>query len=268
MSAKIFGQNIKKLRDRDKILKQDSLPKSKKEESPNLKLSLKLRSSNTIRGLTKLFLVIIAIWNSPALGDEVRAKVATDDCLNWFTRSKLKPGKGCLGKCVTIPTDMSSFDCPNSCTNFCDSSLGTSALFNISDLYPGLTPAEKALAAEMPSKTLKAYQLSWKAEQICLGMFPASLTNDASDGCRHYMWSALMTKDFGDEIASKFLNAHEQDPEQPSEEKAMDIENNKLGLSAASLIIKSKKFSEDELSKKFQQDLKSGKIRVLKQGDK
>jgi hypothetical protein len=123
------------------------------------------------------------------------------------------------------------------------------SFFKISDLYPGLTPAEKALAAEKPIDSLKAYRLSWKAEEICLKEFPRSASNDESDACRHFVWATLLSRVLGAEAAQSILDAHEQEPTQPPEEKAMDLANNQRGVTFATT--EAKTFSDEEILGQF-----------------
>lgn len=82
---------------------------------------------------------------------------------------------------------MGTFDCRNSCDKFCKSSKTEALLFQLTDIKYGLTEAERALCAQQPTRMLKAYQLSWNAELLCLQEFPNSVTNDASDACRHFV---------------------------------------------------------------------------------
>lgn len=155
------------------------------------------------------------------------------NCGQWFQDGKLKKGKDCLIKCASLPVDMGTFDCPNSCDDFCGSAAKERFLFQLSDLYPGLTAAEKALVSQHPRQMLKAYQLAQKAEELCLKEFPRSDTNDESDACRHFVWAVFLSKELGTELSQKILDAHEQEPTQPEEEKAMDLANNQRGVSFA-----------------------------------
>ena len=192
-----------------------------------------------------------------------------DECKTWFKSQKLKPGEGCLLQCVSANTDMGTFHCSNSCGKLCKSTKKTKFIFKLSNIYPALTKAERALVSKYPKKTLKAYQLSLKAEKLCLTVFAKSKKNDASDACRHFVWSALLYKQFGLKFSSQVLSAHEQNPKQPAKEKAMDTANNRLGLITAEKILKNKKKLTDKLIlKAFQDSLKMGKVVVLKKSKK
>ncbi len=109
-----------------------------------------------------------------------------------------------------------------------------------------------------------AYQLTWKAESLCEDLYPTSATNDESDACRHFVWAALLANEFKREFAEKVLYAHEQEPTQPEEEKAMDLANNQRGVSTGESLISKKTFSEQKIIEEFAQQLKENKLIVLK----
>ncbi len=132
-------------------------------------------------------------------------------------------------------------------------------------MYPGLTKAERALASKYPKKMLTGYRLTWKAEKLCLSLFKASGTNDASDACRHFVWAGLLYKNLGPLFSAKVVYAHEKDPNQTKKEKAMDEANNHLGFQVAEKLLTQNNFSESALIKSFQDKLKSGQVVVLKQ---
>ena len=189
-----------------------------------------------------------------------------DDCLDWFKNNKIKPNtKDCLIGCSIAPIGMGDFMCRNRCDEFCKVSQSQETIFKLSDLYPGLTVAERALAAEEPTKILDAYRLSWKAEELCHSLYAKSKTNDASDACRHFVWAGLLTNSFGKDYALKVLNAHEQDPLQPKEEFAMDNANNRLGILHSETLIKDKKFSDDVILESFKNSLKKSEVIKLKE---
>ncbi|MBV2168410.1 MAG: hypothetical protein KUL82_06865 [Bdellovibrio sp.] len=203
-----------------------------------------------------LMTVIIAIASSSS----------ADDCLDWFKKTDIKPNtKDCLIDCSIAPIGMGDFMCRNRCDEFCKVSQAKETIFKLSDLYPGLTSAERALAAEDPVKALDAYRLSWKAEELCHSLYAKSKTNDASDACRHFVWAGLLTNSYGKDYALKILNAHEQDPFQPKEELAMDNSNNRLGILHSETLIKDKKFSDETILESFKRSLKKSEIVKLKE---
>src|SRR5688572_20366038 len=95
-----------------------------------------------------------------------------DPCKDWFSKAKISAGKDCLIRCASTQVNMSTFSCPNQCDSLCGANQKESWIFRLSDLYPGLTEEESALAAVEPTKTLGAFKLSWKAEEICQRIFP------------------------------------------------------------------------------------------------
>lgn len=206
------------------------------------------------RSLNWVFMFGVLIWNSSK----------ADVCDKWFADSKIKPGPSCLSQCVLIFTDLGTFSCPQGCPSYCKASYKSELLFQLSDLYVSLTPAERALSAENPKMSLDAYLLSLKAEKLCLKLYSSSERNDESDACRHYTWAALMSHDLGVEFASKVLVAHEQDSRQPEDERAMDLANNRAGLLAADELKKKESFSEASLLSRFKLALKSKELSILK----
>lgn len=189
---------------------------------------------------------------------------ADDACASWFKKSKLKPGKDCLLDCVSLPVDMGTFTCHEECTFLCQSSGTEDFLFKVSDLYPGLTAEERALAAKEPVKSATAYRLALTAEKLCNRVYPSSRTNDESDACRHFVWASLLYREFGTEFSNQVLNAHEQDPKQPTAEKSMDLANNRQGLLSAEELQRAKKLNDEAILDSFQTNLSKGRLIVLK----
>jgi hypothetical protein len=208
---------------------------------------------------------IIAFMLALTLQSLVIPRPVLAGCQEWFKNGKLSAGKDCLVKCASLMVDMSTFDCPNSCDELCGSPQNQKWLFKLTDLYPGLTPAEKALSAQYPITLLDAYQQSWKAEELCLKEFPRSDTNDASDACRHFVWAVLLTRKFGKEMAKKILDAHEQEPLQPEDQKSMDLANNQQGVTFINGAPKD--LMDEQIMAEFRKLLKEGKLVVLKKGE-
>ena len=187
-----------------------------------------------------------------------------DNCQKWFEKSKVQLGKGCILDCVSSPVDMISFQCHDQCNQLCKSSGAEDWIFQLSDLYPGLTGEERALAAKEPIKMLSAYKLTWAAEKMCLKIYSKSRTNDESDACRHFIWAAYLYKEFGNEFGTQVLNAHEQDPDEPANERAMDLANNRLGMLTGEQLVKNNKFNEESVLNSFKDNLKKGNLIVIK----
>ncbi len=189
---------------------------------------------------------------------------AVGECHSWFQHAQLQTGKDCLLKCVATVVNRNTFYCPDLCGKFCQISKKEHLLFKISKLYPGLTNVERALVAIHSMKMLKSYMLTWKADHLCLSVFRRSGENDASDACRHFVWAALLYEKWGLKFSQQVLNAHEQDPWQTKEEKAMDVANNHLGIKAVKQLLQEDRFSEESLLKSFQTHWKNGHIVIIK----
>ncbi len=157
-----------------------------------------------------------------------------------------------------------TFNCPMGCAGYCKRPLKTDFLFKLSDLYPGLTPAERALVSEYPDDSVSAFKLSLSAERLCLRKYPQSKTNDESDACRHFVWAALMTGKLGSEMAVKFLNAHEEDSKQPKDERSMDLANNRAGVIAGERLKKTNELSEESVMKLFDKSIRSHELVIMK----
>ena len=198
----------------------------------------------------------------------ISAAASTEECLSWFKNSGLKKGPDCLLDCGLAETDMGTFHCSAQCESLCKKEAKKPLYWALSNVYPGLTKAERELATAAPKKMLVAYQLTWTAENLCLNIFEDSDINDESDACRHFVWAALLYKKFGLEFSKKVLDAHEARPKQPSNEKAMDLANNQIGLAAAAQLLRTNNLEKREILKSFQKNLRSGKLVILKPGAK
>ncbi|PKC68445.1 hypothetical protein RhiirA1_416908 [Rhizophagus irregularis] len=91
--------------------------------------------------------------------------------------------------------------------------------------------------------------------------FPEStLHNGSGDAYRHCYWSGLLTFEFGVAGAKGFGDRHEESPDNPPEEKAMDLNNNNVGRTVASQI---KKGDKNALSAACKQALTDGRLKTL-----
>jgi hypothetical protein len=206
----------------------------------------------------KLLLVILIIGNSKV------AWSIDQICDPWFKESGVKPGPDCFLDCATLPVGMETFDCHNDCPGYCNQPVTADFIFKLTDLYPGLTSAERALAAQYSGNALLGYKDALAVESLCASKFGKSRTNDESDACRHFMWAGIMSDHIGRENAANFLNAHEDYPDNPPDEKKMDLLNNATGMQEAESLKKSKSFTRDALEKRFDEDLAKGQLSVLK----
>lgn len=205
---------------------------------------------NRIYGI--LFLLVI-IYSQSIFG-------YSDNCQDWFLALRIKKDKNCIVKCSSSKVDMSNFECPMECEDLCKNRQ-TNLDYDLLKLY-GLTDDEIQLCNKNQVKCIQGYLLSIKAESLCLDIYPSSQTNDESDACRHYVWSILLSRDLDPEFAENLLNAHENNPLEPENEKAMDLSNNRLGLLDFSKIESPK--TNDKIIKKFKRRLKDKSIVVLK----
>ena len=194
--------------------------------------------------------------------------VKADECLKWFEKEGVKKGEDCLIECAMIETDMGTFHCPESCGALCKEQITERVVFSLSYFYQRLNPTERALIAKKPKKMLTAYQLAQEAKELCRNLFAENLRNDESDACRHFVWAALLYKTFGREFSYTVLKAHEQEPDQPSEEKDMDLKNNKFGLLAAEKLLQRKKLNKKEILKFFKKKLEENSLAILKKNIK
>lgn len=190
--------------------------------------------------------------------------VYADICDTWFSKSKIKKDSECLNKCVLQKVDLSTFVCKSVCNKLCNINYTPEFIFNLSSLYPGLTDSERALVAQQPKEAMVVYQQKAKAESICSDLFETNNTNDESDACRHYIWSALLTSELGTDTAQKFLNAHEQETIQPENEKAMDLANNRAGVLLAEKLLNTKTFNIEKVKTSFMEALKNKTLIVLR----
>ncbi|MCB0368052.1 MAG: hypothetical protein KDD45_01105 [Bdellovibrionales bacterium] len=186
----------------------------------------------------------------------------SDECTDWITKLGIQDKSNCIPKCLSAETDLSTFTCPDKCQFLCEKTNESDTEYNLLKTY-GLTEKEISYCNNNKIKCLQGYRLSWKAEKLCLTIYPQSSTNDESDACRHYTWSILMTKKIGLDSAESILNAHEDNPIEPENEKAMDLANNRLGLLFFSKF-KTKNLTDEEILNSFKKQLKENKLIILK----
>jgi hypothetical protein len=193
--------------------------------------------------------------------------IYADDCDIWFQNNNVSStDSDCLLKCASARVGMGSYDCPSRCANFCNQDFITNTLFSVQTIiyYPGLTKAERALISKYPIQAIKVYINKEKAEDLTLDTFKVNHPNDESDAFRHFTWSCLLTMELGEEMAVKFLDAHEQnDKMQNDAERLMDIANNKIGVSKCRNLDKGK-ISLEEIKKVGLEKLNNKDLTVIK----
>jgi hypothetical protein len=188
-----------------------------------------------------------------------------DVCDDWFEKSGIKQTDAdCLLKCSSLPVGMGTFYCTKECYNLCSKIPISDKLIFKFAYYPGLTDAEKALITKSPDKALHVYQQMRIAEERTDKYFPKGLIDDESDAFRHFVWACLLYKELGSSDAQLFLDAHENNYRQPTEQKAMDLANNRAGLLEAERLKKSNFLDLKNIETKALEYLKQSKLVILK----
>lgn len=192
-----------------------------------------------------------------------------DDCDVWFQSLGVHSNDSdCLLKCASARVGMGDYDCPVRCPDFCSQDIVTNALFSVQTIiyYPGLTKAERALVSQYPIQSIGVYVSKEKAEGLTIDTFKISRSSDESDAFRHFTWSCLLTMELGEEIALKFLSAHEQNDKMQSDaERSMDTANNNVGISKCKSLGK-ENISLEEIKKMGLEELKNKNLNVIKRG--
>src|SRR5688572_20220382 len=102
--------------------------------------------------------------------------------------------------------------------------------------WSNLTPAEKAVIAAMASNPLTMAKIPFikmskdTAYNETIKRFGRNGRNDRTDAFRHCFWSSILSRDIGYFWAKAFTDAHETNPDNPADEKEMDLHNNSVGL--------------------------------------
>lgn len=181
-------------------------------------------------------------------------------CEEWFQSLKITDAKKCESKCRTSETDMATYMCPQQCDILCKK-IGK-PVGKDPNLY-GLTDDEVKFCASHKVVCIQAYKLTWTAESLCKEIYETSELSDESDACRHYIWSFLLSKEIGISSAEAILNAHENTPLEPQDEKAMDLANNRLAqIDFAKR--NAKKITDKYITDLFKENLKNNKLIILK----
>jgi len=97
----------------------------------------------------------------------------------------------------------------------------------------GLTEMENVLRRS-PMETYRAWRLAGDSKEAAEKRFPGEeLHNGSGDAYRHFRWNYAMAQSIGKEAAAAYADSHEVDDGQPSDERAMDSHNNRLGRAMA-----------------------------------
>jgi hypothetical protein len=97
------------------------------------------------------------------------------------------------------------------------------------------------------------------ASEEALRRFGYDGHNDKADAFRHCYWSALLARKIGAKYAEYYTCAHEDFPNNPHEEKAMDLHNNSIGISIGRL-----GGDDRQLSERCMAALLNNKLKTLK----
>lgn len=92
-----------------------------------------------------------------------------------------------------------------------------------------LTPAERALFNGSPSRGILTIKYGHDAKQASLEHYSSGLWNGNGDAFRHCFWNALLTINIERKWSNDWTKAHEEFPENPAQEKLMDLRNNLNG---------------------------------------
>lgn len=120
------------------------------------------------------------------------------------------------------------------------------------------------MVAKYPEDATKVFQQMILAEKRTGKYFPKGLIDDESDAFRHFTWACLLAKEVGVDQAQKFLDAHEANPRQTQEAKAMDLANNRAGLLEAQRLQQQGKLDLEHVEESALEHLKYKKLIILK----
>ena len=133
--------------------------------------------------------------------------------------------------------------------------------------WSNLTPAEKAVIAAMASNPLTMAKIPLikmskdTAYNETIRRFGRNGRNDRTDAFRHCFWSSVLSRDIGYYWAKLFTDAHETNPDNPADEKEMDLHNNSVGLKIGFYYFIPD--SNTNLSDKCNKALENGELKVL-----
>lgn len=133
--------------------------------------------------------------------------------------------------------------------------------------WSNLTPAEKAVIAAMMSNPLTVPKVPLikmskdTAYNETIRRFGRNGRNDRTDAFRHCFWSSVLSRDIGYFWAKAFTDAHETNPDNPADEKEMDLHNNSVGLKIGFYYFIPD--SNTSLSDKCNKALENGELKIL-----
>lgn len=135
--------------------------------------------------------------------------------------------------------------------------------------YENLNSAEKKLVKSYPAQAAQVYTASSLATKRTNALYKNGLHNGNGDAFRHTYWNAemaTMLAGYGSSFnpsngktnAKRWADAHEENKNQPANEKQMDLFNNNVGRS-----IVNKKYSSKDLEKKALAKVDAGSCRRI-----
>ena len=130
-----------------------------------------------------------------------------------------------------------------------------------------LTPAEKAVIAAMAANPATVGKIPLiklskdTAFNETVRRFGRNGRNDRTDAFRHCFWSSVLSRDIGYFWAKAFTDAHETNPDNPPDEKEMDLHNNSVGLKIGFFYFIPD--SNTNLSDKCFKALENGELKVI-----
>ena len=124
--------------------------------------------------------------------------------------------------------------------------------------FQRLTPQEQSYLRSKPYHAFAIQAARDSAYGETQRRFGRNGHNDRSDAFRHCYWSALLARELGFQDALAFTSAHEAFPNNPAEEKRMDLHNNRVGLT-----IGRAKGTDQVLSMRSMAALQSGQLKVM-----
>lgn len=92
-----------------------------------------------------------------------------------------------------------------------------------------LSSSEKAFIREHPYIAFCFYRNAARARVLSEQYYPGTAVGSMQDAFRHAYWSALNAYDYGESLARRFGDAHEDVDNQKEDEREMDLYNNNYG---------------------------------------
>ena len=201
-------------------------------------------------------------------GSEINGGTLPEVVVTPKTGSGSGSGSGRLGDiCSRCGASLNSSGiCPKGCnvsgsgSSSGNSSTGSGSNYGSGYLDGYLTAAEKEFIKKHPIAAAKFFINSQKASSKTAS--EPGQHNGKGDALRHAYWCALNARDEGVELAKKFGNAHEDNPNNPPAEKQMDLHNNEVGYSIGNQA-RSGKWSDTDVYKAVNNAYNSGRLRTL-----